>query len=74
MNINVKVGKYLVPDIQKIIWKKIFQECMKDLEEKTLLLNNNLEHWNYPIIPPGYRLKSVRLSNGCWRFWITLNQ
>jgi len=75
MNINVKVGKYLVPDIQKIIWKKIFQECMTDLKEKTNSLRTSYDNSIYRLFYEkcvGLKaVKLIRVDDGHWRLIAT---
>ena len=71
-NIKIEIIKYLLPDLQKIIWKKIFKECMKDLKEKTHLIHDCFKNINEKVANGIFKVREIggycykKVENGHW--------
>ena len=48
---NIEIQKNLLPELQKIVWKKVFRGCMIDLKENTKFVKRYMNSWNWKVEP-----------------------
>ena len=59
---NVEIQRCLLPELQKIIWKKVFRKCMIDLKKKT----NRLRYLTPYLYDNVFEQKIKKRNDGQW--------
>ena len=66
---NIEIQRCLLPELQKIVWKKVFRECMIDLKEKTQRLFLYIPYPYDGVVEP----KIEKMNDGIWMYRFTWN-